>query len=160
MASLAGRLIALYEHPTGRKMARYTMVSVISTAISQGTLFLVYGILRLWSAVPSNVFANAVATVPSYYLNRAWAWGKTGRSHVLKEVLPFWVLSFAGMALSIVTVGATERWCHDHHFQHLVTAVLVNAANFFAFGVLWVGKVLAFNRLFRVEAEEPELVDA
>ena len=155
-------------------MVRYTMVSVISTAVSQGSLFLVFGILRLWSAVPSNIFANAVATFPSYFLNRTWAWGKSGRSHWLREVVPFWSLSFAGMGLSIWTVAVTEDWAHSQHFGHLTTAVFVNAANLFAFGILWIVKFLVFNRMFAVTDEkalavgrggpeepgEPELVEA
>lgn len=153
MRGLVRRLWDLYHTPSGKKMFRYTMVSVISTGVAQGTLFLVFGIARLWSAVPSNIFANAVAAVPSYYLNRNWAWGKTGRSHVMREVVPFWVLSFAGMALSIVTVGATAHWCRSEDLGHLATSVLVNAANLFAFGVLWILKFLVFNRMFAVEPE-------
>jgi putative flippase GtrA len=150
MRGLVRRAWQLYHTPSGKKLFRYTMVSVISTAVAQGTLFIVFGIARVWSAVPSNIFANAVATVPSYYLNRNWAWGKSGRSHLMKEVVPFWVLSFAGMALSIVTVGVTAHWCHEEHLGHMVTSVLVNGANLFAFGVLWVLKFLIFNRMFAV----------
>ena len=35
-------------------MFRYTMVSVISTAVSLSVLFLVFGVLQLWSEVPST----------------------------------------------------------------------------------------------------------
>src|SRR3974390_2476173 len=75
------RLLATYRTPMGRKLARYTMVSVISAAVSFVTLFIVFGVLHLWSQVPSVIFANTVASVPSYLLNRQWTWGKTGRSH-------------------------------------------------------------------------------
>ncbi|MHB1504140.1 MAG: GtrA family protein [Acidimicrobiales bacterium] len=156
------RLWDLYHQPTGKKLFRYAMVSVISTGVAQFTLFMVFGVLRVWSAVPSNVFANAVATVPSYYLNRNWAWGKSGRSHVLREVLPFWVLSFAGMTLSIVTVGIAQDWGHSEHFGHLELSVMVNGANLLAFALLWVLKFMIFNRMFRVAplVAEPELVEA
>ena len=50
---------------------------------------------------PSAIFANAVATFPSYWLNRRWAWGKSGRSHFMKEIVPFWAMSAAGIAFSI-----------------------------------------------------------
>ena len=51
-------------------------------------------------AVAANVVANVVATVPSYVLNRRWVWGRGGRSHFWREVMPFWVLSFIGLAFS------------------------------------------------------------
>jgi putative flippase GtrA len=144
------RLWRLYHTPTGRKMFRYTMVSVISTAVSFGVLFIVYGVIRLWSEVPSTVFANVVATVPSYFLNRNWAWGKGGRSHVLREVVPFWVTCAAGIALSILAASEARHLGDVHHFHHFGRTVLVLSANIGAFGSLWVLKFLVFNRLFHV----------
>ncbi len=134
-------------------MFRYTMVSVISTGVSIATLALVYGVFRLWTEVPSTLFANAVATVPSYYLNRNWAWGKTGRSHIRREVLPFWGLSIAGMLLSIFTSSAARSFgIHYFNHDHVIRTALVEGMNIFAFGVLWVVKFLVFQRLFRVAA--------
>jgi putative flippase GtrA len=143
-------------------MFRYTMVSVISTLVSVTVLGLVYGVFQWWTEVPSTLFANVVATVPSYYLNRSWAWGKTGRSHVRREVLPFWGLSIAGMLLSIVTSTEARNigLAHFAH-HHTIRTLLVLGANLMAFGVLWVVKFLVFNRLFHVSpvSEDAELVE-
>jgi putative flippase GtrA len=151
MRGVIVRLWRLYNTPRIKKMARYSMVSVISTAVSTLVLLLVYGVFRLWTEVPSSIFANMVATVPSYYLNRTWVWGKTGRSHVRREIVPFWTLSIGGMLLSIGT-ESEARHIGLAHFQshHLVRTVLVLGANFLAFGILWVIKFLVFNRLFHV----------
>ncbi len=140
-------LLEWYRTPSGKKLVRYALSSVISTGVSQGVLFLTFGVLRLWSAVDSNVFANAVAVVPSYYLNRNWAWGKRGRSHLGREVLPFWVLAFAGMGLSMVTVGLVQHYGPLITSSHLEVAVMVNAANFAAFAMIWVGKFIIYNRV-------------
>ena len=67
----------------GKKMLRYTMVSVISTVVSFVSLAIIFG-LHWMSQVPATVTANAIATFPSYQLNRKWAWGKGGRSHLAK----------------------------------------------------------------------------
>jgi putative flippase GtrA len=56
----------------GRKMLRYSLVSLISIAVSQSVLMVAFGMLH-WTASLANVVACAVATVPSYYLNRSWA---------------------------------------------------------------------------------------
>ena len=77
MAATLKRLWRLYHTPTGKKMFRYATVSVISTAVSFTVLGLVFGVFRVWTEVPSTVFANLVASVPAYYLNRTWSWGKT-----------------------------------------------------------------------------------
>ena len=42
-----------YNTPNGKKMFRYTMVSVISTVFGFTLLGIVFGVLHLWSEVPS-----------------------------------------------------------------------------------------------------------
>ncbi len=149
LKSLWRRALEMYERPPVRKVVRYAAVSVISTAVWFVTFTLVFGVYKVWSPVWSNIFANAVATVPSYYLNRAWAWGKTGRSHVMKEILPFWALSFGSLFVSIGVVWAASRWASHHHYAHFETTVVVEGANVATYGVLWVAKFTLNNLIFR-----------
>ncbi len=137
--------------PTGKKAVRYSMASVVSVAVSQAVLFLTFGVLHLASAVPCNIIATAVATVPSYYLNRRWAWGKTGKSHLWKEIVPFWALAFIGLALSILAVDIAESEAPNITSSHLGTAIIVNLSALAAWGVIWVGKFIIFNRLVFVD---------
>jgi putative flippase GtrA len=134
----------------GRKIFRYTMTSVITTGVSLSVLGLVFGVLRLWSEVPSTIFANVCAAFPSYWLNRRWAWGKAGRSHVLKEVLPFWVMSAASIAFSMIGAAVARYLGHRLQFDHLDQTALVLFANVMSFGIFWVLKLMVFNRTFRV----------
>jgi putative flippase GtrA len=162
MPSSLQRLIEFLRTPRGRTMIKFSCVSMVSTVVAQGTLWIIYYDLRLWSAVVCNIVANACATLPSYTLNRRWAWGKSGRSHLWREVAPFWSMSAAGMALSIGTVSLAAHTAHAHHLGHLSTSLLVNAANFFAFGILWILKFMVFNRLFKAatgEELEPILIE-
>src|SRR5438045_3067267 len=89
----------LARSPEGKKMIRYTMVSVICVMVNEVVLAFTFGGLH-WAARWANVTACAVATIPSYELNRKWAWGKYGKSHLWKEVVPFWTLAFIGLAFS------------------------------------------------------------
>lgn len=154
--------------PLGVKLYRYVMGSVITTVVSFGVLTLVYGVLRLWSAVPSTVFANVVATVPAYWLNRTWTWGKAGRSDLWREVLPFWVLSILGIVISMGTAAVAGDVARTHHLGHLASIVVVDGANLAAYGTLFIGKYLVFERLFRAaeavrsarRAPEPVVADA
>ncbi len=143
----------LHTHE-GRKLFRYTMVSVISTAVSLVVIALVYGAFHVWTEVPSTVFGNAVATFPSYWLNRKWAWGKHGRSHFLKEVAPFWLMAALGIAFSIVGASVARHIGQHYDLGNLSKTALVLVANVLSFSVFWVIKLLIFNRLFRVELEE------
>lgn len=120
----------------GRKPLLYALVSVVAVVVSQSVLVLCHAVIGL-SAVWSNVIAVAAGTVPSYSLNRSWVWGKTSKSHLWKEVLPFWALSFLGLAFSTVTVAIVERY-ND-------STPAIQAANLGAFGVLWVGKFLLLH---------------
>ena len=134
----------LHTHE-GRKIFRYTMVSVISTAVSTIVIVLVYGVAKWWTEVPSTIFGNAVATFPSYWLNRKWAWGK----HV-----PFWVMSAFGIAFSIIGAALARRVGTHYEFSHFEQTLVVLVANFLSFAVFWVVKLLVFNRMFKVELEE------
>jgi putative flippase GtrA len=165
MSGLTVRLEHLWERrdtPEAKRLFRYTMVSVISTAVSFGVLAIVFGVFHIWGEVTSTVFANAVATVPSYYLNRKWVWGKGGRSHLVKEVIPFWSMSAIGIAVSIVGASVAKHIGTVHHFSHFEQTLLVLFANVVSFGVFWVLKFLVFNRLFKVHPLEEldDLVEA
>jgi putative flippase GtrA len=157
VASVLARLEAAYRwlHThEGRKLLRYSMVSVISTSVSLFVIFIVYGILHLWGEVASTVFGNFVATFPSYWLNRKWAWGKHGRSHILKEVVPFWAMAAAGIAFSILWAALARHFSVKYQLSHWESTVVVLAANVMSFAEFWVLKLLAFNKLFHQELDE------
>jgi putative flippase GtrA len=151
-------LLALARTPNGRRMVRYSLVSVVSVIVSQVVLFVTYTVLRVWTAVGCNFIACAVATGPSYYLNRNWAWGKSGKSHVWREVVPFWALAFLGLVFSLWAVAFAAARAHEVTDSRLGQGLLVNAAALAAFGVLWVGKFILFNKvLFAHSPDELEL---
>ena len=152
------KLWRLAGTPEGLKVVKYTAVSAISALTSLVVLTLVYGVLQLWSAVISTLFANVVAGVPSYLLNRRWVWGKSGRSHWWREILPFWVMSLTGIGFALFTATMAKDFAAAHHLHHLAKTVLVVGANIAAFGILWLLKFLILNRLF-AQIAEAELHD-
>jgi putative flippase GtrA len=142
------RLVRSSRSPQGLKLIRYTLVSVISALTSLIILTIVYGVLRLWNEVYSTLFANVLAGIPSYLLNRQWVWGKSGRSHIWREIVPFWVMSIVGILFALLVAGLAQHYARVHDLAHLERTVLVVGANIFAFGVLWLLKFFLFNRLF------------
>jgi putative flippase GtrA len=148
--------------PEGTQLIRYTMVSVISTIVSFGVLAIVFGAHIIKGEIGATVFANVSATVPSYYLNRKWVWKKGGRSHLMKEIAPFWVMAAIGITVSIGGAAVARHIGTTHHLSHLQQTAVVLLANVISFGLFWVLKYMLYNRLFHVHPVEDldELVEA
>ncbi|MFZ1063514.1 MAG: GtrA family protein [Acidimicrobiales bacterium] len=151
MSSLVRNAVAWTKTAHGRKLVRYTLVSVASTTTSIVVIAVVYGFRIVPNEVTATIVGNVVATIPSYNLNRKWTWGKTGRSHVRREVVPFWAIAALGIAFSILGASYAHHLVHTHHWSHLLDTVIVEGANFVSFAVFWVLKLIIFNRIFRVE---------
>jgi putative flippase GtrA len=151
LGSMKEKVLRLWQFartPEGMRMIKFTTVSIISALTSLVVLTIVYGVLRLWSEVASTLFANVSAGVLSYTLNRRWVWGKSGRSHWLKEILPFAVVSVTGIGFALFTASLAHNYADSHHLHHLARTVLVVGTNIASFGILWVFKFMILNRLF------------
>ncbi len=129
-----------------KRPVRYAMVSVVAVGVSQLVLLTTNGLLG-WSAVLSNVTAVMLGSIPSYILNRAWVWGKSGKNHFWREVVPFWALALLGLGFSTLLVAIAHQWNE--------ATWVVSAANLVAFGILWVVKYLVLDALlFRVAPDD------
>jgi putative flippase GtrA len=143
----------------GRKAIRYTLVSVISVAVSQSAFVIVLA-ANIFGSRGSSIFANFAGAVPSYYLNRHWAWAKSGRSHFMKEVVPFWALFVVGLVFSTWAADFAHTHAASLRFQHHVSYVLIVAAAYLgSFAVLWVGKFIFFNKVLWAEPSSGEAPD-
>lgn len=146
MVDLSPRgLVTHARSPTGVRLFKYSMVSVISVIVSETTLVACVALFH-WTGATPAIVATAVGTVPSYELNRKWAWGGTGKSHLWREVVPFWVLAFVGLGFSAVTVALADHWVrHSSYARH--RAIVDAFAYLAAFGLLWIGKFVIFNKI-------------
>jgi len=136
-----------------RKLWRYSMASVVAVVVTQVSFLVLDGLMRL-DAVLASTLATTIATIPSYEMNRKWAWGKSGKSHLWKEVIPFWLLAIFGWAFSTLAVYLVQNYARHNDFSHLAATLWEDAVYFAAFGVLWVGKFMVFNKL--LFAHRPE----
>ncbi len=141
-------VVAWSKTHQGRKLVRFTAASAITTAVSLSTILIVYGFHIISGIIGATLFGNFVAILPSYYLTRAWAWGKRGKSHWRKEVLPYWLMSFAGIAFSLLGATWVKYFVHSHDLDHSVNTMLVAGMNLVSFAVFWVLKILLFNKIF------------
>lgn len=122
---------------------KYSAVSVVNVIVGQGLLFLFTG-AHIGPTI-SNVLAVSISAVPAYFMNRAWVWGKKGRSDFRREVLPFWGFALAGLVLSaLVVTGASAAVDYEPGIEGWRRFV-PNLANISAFGILWVVKFFVLD---------------
>lgn len=134
----------LLQRPVVAKLIRYSMTSVVGVVLGQSLLQLFYSVLD-WAAVPSNVVATAISTGPVYLINRYWVWKKKSGNSLHREIVPFWGMSFLGLALSSLIVWYVEG--------RTDAALAISAANLAGFGMLWIAKFLVLDRVLFVEHE-------
>ncbi len=124
MAPFVSHVRAFRRTEHFRRLWKYASVSIVSTLVTQVVLFLTYHIWNVGSAVECNVIATVVASIPAYYLNRAWTWGKRGRSRLWGEVVPFWTIALVAMVLSTAAVGLAA-----HNADRIASGSLARALN-------------------------------
>jgi putative flippase GtrA len=137
----------LLEHSrteAGRRMIRYASTSLICVAITQVLIVVFYRGAK-WTEVESNLAATMLTSIPAYILNKYWVWGKRGRPHMRREVIPFWVFTVAGWALSTAMVALASDHVGTPHSFLRTFAVMV--ASISGFGILWVLKYLFLDKI-------------
>ena len=141
---LVGYVLALVR----TKGLRYVGVSTVNVLFGGGLLL----VFQHWMRPTfSNIAAVAISAVPAYYMNRAWVWGKRGKSHWKKEVLPFWSFTAAGLVLSTLAISFAD--------EHTKSKLVILFVQLFAFGVLWVLRFFLLDKLFHVEVFEDDTPD-
>ena len=93
------------------------------------------------------MLATGVATVPSYHLNRRWTWGRRDASDPWREIAPFWLLSFAGLALSTLAVALTDSWATHLQLAAPVHTMALLVAHLSGFGILWGVQFVVLDRV-------------
>ncbi|MBI2708913.1 MAG: GtrA family protein [Actinobacteria bacterium] len=129
---------ALLEHAkseAGRRAIRYSMTSAIGVAGTQ--VFLAVFQFLGWQPVVANLVAVTLMSVPAFVLNKRWVWGKRGKAHMRREVVPFWLFTVAGWILSTIAVAKVPSG----------NKLAVQAANIAGFAVLWVLKYLFLDKI-------------
>jgi putative flippase GtrA len=142
----------LLDRVTGGRGAlalKYSMVSVIGVTITQTLLVVLVGIMDrdpTWS----NVTAVMICALPVFLLNKWWVWSHDGKVSFRREILPFWVFTAAGLALSTGLVAIAESVSDS--------TLLIMAASVGGFGLLWVAKFLFLDQVMFGHSEADEVL--
>jgi putative flippase GtrA len=140
------------------RVVRCLSVSAFTTVVSLSTLAILAGpvAMQAWRA---NLIATAIGTVPSYHLNRRWVWGVRHDSSWHREVAPFWLLSFTGLAVSTLAVDRADHLASVIGIDGLARTATLMAANVASFGLLWVAQFILLDRVLfhpsKLEGHDP-----
>jgi putative flippase GtrA len=132
---LPARVASRLRTRFGTQFVRFALVAVVSLGASEIALALFIGPLHMTGGV-SGFSAAIVGAVVSYFLSRR-AWNRKGRPNVLRETIPFWLVSVgAWLVLGLATkLGYYVAHSLDlHHLKrHLVIGGIYFVANCFTF---------------------------
>lgn len=134
----------------GTLAIKYSMVSVVGVVLGQSLLALFVDVLD-HDPTRSNVVAVMITAVPAFVLNKRWVWSADGKISFRREILPFWVFTGAGLALSTLFVAIADATSDGN-------TLLIKAANLGGFGLLWVAKFLFLDQVMFGHSEIDEVL--
>jgi putative flippase GtrA len=129
------------------KVLRYTGGSVVATACSEVTFVLLYGPLHV-ATTPASVCGWLAGALPNYWLNRAWAWRRTGRPSFLAEVLPYVTIVLLTLLLATAVTRVVDAGLEHRGLSSPERVTLVAAAFFGVYVVMFFLRFLLLDRLF------------
>jgi putative flippase GtrA len=149
MTSAPPRIVAAVKSKlgttVGKRFIRFVLVAVASLAASLITLSVLLGVFHLTAGLSGTIGAIVGAGV-SYVLSR-WAWERKGRPHLLKETLPFWLVSLGSWAVLGLTSHYASVWALSEGHSHWQRVLIVDGAYLLANCVTFVIRFLIFHYL-------------
>jgi putative flippase GtrA len=105
----------------GFRFTRFVGAAAAALAATEIALTICNGVFHL-TATPAALVSWFAGAVVSYVLSR-WAWERKGRPDVLRETLPFWVIS--AMVIVVLTLANkfgyhSAAWMHLHGVKHVL----------------------------------------
>jgi putative flippase GtrA len=100
----------------GKRFVRFVLVAIASLASSILMLNLLLGVFHLTAGL-SGVIGAITGAVVSYVLSR-WAWERKGRPHLLKETLPFYLVSLGAWTVLGLTSHYASVWALSNDKSH------------------------------------------
>ncbi len=147
MTSYSNEFRHWLRSPVGRRAFRYTLGSGISFVISQVVFIASYGIFQIFDARGSSIFATVAGAVPSYFMNRYWAWEKHGKSHLSKEVVPYFVMALLSLVFSTWSADFASSHKGILGASHLAQVAVVDGAYISSFVILWFAKYAFMDKV-------------
>ena len=138
-----GPLRRKLQSEPGKRFLRFVPVSLAALASSQITLAILVGVAHVTAGVAAFV-ASIVGAGVSYVLSR-WAWERKGRPDLLRETLPFWIVSIAAWSFLSFVSHEASIWSRSMHHGSLEHVAVINGAYFLANCFTFVARFMIFH---------------
>jgi putative flippase GtrA len=142
---LPGPVRRRLETPAGRQFLRFVPVSLAALAASQLSLIVLVGVVGT-TAGRAGFVASAIGAAVSYVLSR-WAWGRRGRPDLLRETLPFWIVSLAAWTFLSFASHEASLWSRSMGHTHWERTAVVAVVYFLANCLTFAARFLIFHYL-------------
>jgi putative flippase GtrA len=142
---MAASVRARLRTQLGKRFSRFVLVAVASLVSSLIMLNLLLGVLHLTAGLSGALGAITGAAV-SYVLSR-WAWERKGKPHLLKETLPFWLVSLGAWTVLGLTSHYASVWALANDKSHWQRVLIVDGAYLIANCVTFLARFLIFHYL-------------
>lgn len=126
--------------------SRYTAGSILAGIVSESVLLATYG-TGLLGPRAASVAGWAAGAVLNYGLNRWWAWGRRGRADLWRELLPYWAITLATVALSTWATGLADRAAPRLFASGSLRLAFVGAAFLTVYGVMFAVKFVLYHHV-------------
>jgi putative flippase GtrA len=127
----------------GTRFTRFVPVAVVAVITSQVMLGLLTGPVNM-GGFAAGVIASMVAALVSYLLSR-WAWERRGRPDLLRETLPFWLVSVAVWIILGLTSHFATSWAHSMGYTHWKKHLIVQGSYLLVNCLTFVARFLIFH---------------
>ena len=136
-SEILGALDVVRERwPAVYRLLRYSAASCFLAPLTLLLLYLLHSVAG-WEAWHANLLSVSVGAVPAYLIDRYWVWSRSGLNRLWGEIVPFWLITVVGAAVSTVGVNAASRWDNSG---------LIVLVNFGTYAVLWLVKFFVLDR--------------
>jgi putative flippase GtrA len=150
---IGAALIRKARTNVGVRFTRFTLVAVASVVASQLALSIFIGPANMTAGISGGLAAIIGAGV-SYVLSR-WAWERKGKPQLLKETLPFWLVSIG--AWIILGLAAKLGVALAEHFEldGIKRVLLVDGTYFAANCLTFLGRFVVFHYVLFADGRSP-----
>jgi putative flippase GtrA len=139
-------------HSLGSKLMRYFGSSLVATVCSELTFVLLYGPVHV-GTTSASLLAWLAGAIPNYWLNRRWAWQRTGRPRFRTEVLPYVTIVLMTLLLATGTTHLLDAWLHHLGTRASLRVALVAIAYLGVYVVMFALRFVLLDRLFERVAQ-------
>jgi putative flippase GtrA len=136
----------LPSRTAGVRFSKFTLSSILSTALSQLALTGLYGVAHV-NVTVATIVAFVVGAIPNFLINWKWTWGRDGKPAMLRELLPYIaIIVVGGLAATALTTLS------DHELAPLITnhawrTVTLDVTYLASYAVLFVVKFVLLNKI-------------